>query len=195
MYVKYFKRIVDLIVSILVLPIFFIIFIIIAILIKCEDGGPIIYKSKRIGKNFKIFEMYKFRSMKVDAPNILNDDGSTYNSKTDLRVTKIGRFIRETSIDETPQIINVLIGNMSLIGPRAGDAESISTYLYDEKDKNLVKPGITGYSQAYYRNNLGVREKRLIDVRYAHTVTFVLDVKIFFKTILTVLKQEGIYRN
>lgn len=195
MYAKYFKRIFDLVISILALPIFIFIFIVLAIFIKLEDGGSVIYISKRIGKNFKIFNMYKFRSMKVDAPNILNDDGSTYNSKNDHRVTKVGRFIRETSIDETAQIINVMIGNMSLIGPRPGDVESINTYRDDEKDKTLVKPGITGYSQAYYRNNLGVRKKRLNDVWYAHNVNFVLDVKIFIKTIFVLLKRNGVYTN
>ena len=195
MYAKYLKRIFDLIISIIVLPIFVVIFIVVAILIKLDDGGPVIYKSKRIGKNFKIFYMYKFRSMRVDAPNLLNEDGSTYNSKSDPRVTKIGKFIRETSIDETAQIINVFIGNMSLIGPRAGDVESIDTYSDDEKDKTLVKPGITGYTQAYYRNKLSVHYKRQMDVWYAHNVNFILDVKIFFKTIFTVIRRDGLYTN
>ena len=110
MYKNFIKRILDLIISILILPIFMILYIIIGILIKIEDKGPIFYKGNRIGKDSKIFKMYKFRSMEVDAPNILNEDGSTYNSKEDNRVTKIGKFIRETSIDEIPQIINVLKG-------------------------------------------------------------------------------------
>lgn len=195
MYVKYIKRIIDLIICTIALPIFVVIFIVMAIAIKFDDGGPVIYKSKRIGKDFKIFCMYKFRTMKVNVPNILNADGSTYNSKTDKRVTMVGKFIRETSIDETAQIINVLIGNMSLIGPRAGDIESIGTYLDNEKDKTLVKPGITGYSQAYYRNELGVHAKRRMDAWYAHNVNFVLDVKIFFKTIITVISRDGLYTN
>ena len=194
-YQKNIKRIIDLLVGIIALPFFIIIFIPVAILIKLDDNGPIFYSSKRIGKNFKEFGMLKFRSMRVNAPNILNEDGSTYNSKDDPRVTKIGKFLRETSLDEIPQIINVLKGDMCLIGPRAGDVESKDTYDDDEKDKLLVKPGITGYTQAYYRNNLGVREKRLYDAWYAHNTSLKLDIKIFFKTILTVLKRENIYTN
>lgn len=195
MYEKYIKRILDIILSILAFPFFALLFIIVGITIKFEDGGRIFYKAERIGKNSKIFKMYKFRSMKENAPNILNPDGSTYNSKQDARVTKVGRFIRETSIDETAQIINVLKGDMSIIGPRASGAEVLETYKEDEKDKMNVKPGITGYTQAYYRNGLSVREKRIKDAWYANNVSFVLDCKIFFKTIQTVVKRENIYTN
>lgn len=195
MYKKVIKRMLDLVISILGFPIFTVLYIVIGILIKIEDRGPIFYKGRRIGKNSKIFEMYKFRSMKVDAPNILNKDGSTYNSKNDDRVTKIGKFIRETSLDEIPQIINVLKGEMSLIGPRASLEETLDTYKDDEKEKMLARPGITGYTQAYYRNGLTVREKRMKDAWYAKNISFILDVKIFFKTIYTVLKKENIYTN
>ena len=133
--------------------------------------------------------------MKVKAPNILNEDGSTYNAKDDPRVTKVGRFIRETSLDETPQILNVLKGDMSIIGPRASAWEALPTYLGDELDKMKVRPGITGYTQAYYRNGLSVREKRLMDAHYAGTVSFWLDIKIFFRTIVTIFKRENLYTN
>ena len=139
--------------------------------------------------------MLKFRSMRVNAPDLRNSDGSTFNSETDERVTRIGKLLRETSLDELPQFLNVLIGDMSLIGPRAGDVESKDTYKDDEKDKTLVRPGISGYTQAYYRNNLGVREKRLYDAWYAHNVTLWLDIKIIFKTVETVLKRENVYTN
>lgn len=195
MYENCIKPLLDYGIAIITFPIFVIIFIIISIFIKKEDKGPIFYKAERIGKNGKIYKMYKFRSMKVDAPNILNKDGSTYNSKDDNRVTKIGKFMRETSIDEIPQIINILKGEMSFIGPRASLAEALDSYKEDEKDKMKVKPGITGYTQAYYRNNLSVREKRLKDVWYANNISFLLDLKIFFKTIQTVLKRENIYTN
>lgn len=195
MYKKFIKRILDLIICILILPIFLILYIVIGILIKIEDGGPIFYKGNRIGKDCKVFKMYKFRSMKVNAPNILNKDGSTYNSKNDDRVTKIGKFIRETSMDEIPQIINVIKGEMSLIGPRASLEETLNTYKDDERAKMKVRPGITGYTQAYYRNGLTVREKRLKDAWYAENLTFMLDCKIFFKTIQTVVKRENIYTN
>ena len=142
-----------------------------------------------------MFLMYKFRSMKVGSPNILNSDGSSYNSSTDSRVTKVGKFIRETSLDEVAQVINVLKGEMSIIGPRASGYDALASYKDDEKDKMLVRPGISGYTQAYYRNHLSVREKRLYDAWYAHNVSFALDVRIFFKTIITVLKRDNVYTN
>jgi len=133
--------------------------------------------------------------MKANAPLLLNPDGSTYNSKDDPRVTKVGKFLRETSIDETPQILNVLKGDMSIIGPRASLSEALGTYKEDELDKMKVRPGITGYTQAYFRNTLSNREKRLKDAWYANNVSFILDLKIFFKTITTVFKKEGLYTN
>lgn len=193
MYNKCFKRIFDILISIIGFPIFLMLFIVFGLLIKLEDKGPIFYKAERIGKDSKLYKMYKFRSMKVNAPTLLNDDGSTYNSKNDPRVTKVGKFMRETSIDETPQILNVLKGDMSIIGPRASLGSVIDTFKEDEKDKMKVRPGITGYTQAYYRNGLSNREKRVKDAWYANNVSFWLDVKIFFKTIVTVLKREGIY--
>ncbi len=194
-YQLFLKRIFDIAVCIVILPLILLITIPISIAIKIEDGGPIFYKSRRLGKGFKEFDMLKFRSMRVNAPDLRNDDGSTYNSQNDSRVTGIGRFIRETSLDELPQCFNVLVGHMSLIGPRAGDVESKDTYAEDEKDKLLVRPGISGYTQAYFRNNLGVREKRLYDAWYAHNVSLWLDIKIIFKTIATVLKRENVYTN
>lgn len=190
-----FKRIIDILLCIMIFPLILLITIPIAVAIKIEDRGPIFYKSRRLGKSFKEFNMLKFRSMRVDSPDLRNEDGSTYNSKFDNRVTRVGRFIRETSLDEVPQFFNVFFGNMSLVGPRAGDVESKDTYEEDEKDKLLIRPGITGYTQAYYRNNLGVREKRLYDAWYAHNVSMWLDVKILFKTVATVLKRENVYTN
>lgn len=195
MYKLFLKRVIDIVLCILALPVFLIIFIPVAMIIKLTDGGPVFYCGERIGKDSKIYKMYKFRSMRVNAPNIMNDDGSTFNSKEDPRVTKIGKFIRETSIDEIPQILNVLKGDMSIIGPRASLACALDSYEEDEKDKMLVRPGITGLTQAYYRNGLSVREKRLADAWYANNVSMILDIKIFFKTILTVLKKDGLYTN
>lgn len=189
------KRLIDIVICLIALPFVLIILIPVVIAIKIEDQGPIFYHSGRIGVGFKEFGMLKFRSMKVNAPDLRNEDGSTFNSNVDPRVTKVGHFLRETSIDEIPQIFNILKGDMSIIGPRPGDVESKDTYDDEEKDKLLIRPGITGYTQAYYRNNLGVREKRLYDAWYAHNVSFMLDVKIFFKTITTVLKRENIYTN
>ena len=195
MYKHIFKRLLDIAFSLLVFPLFGLILIPVAIAIKLDDGGPVFYKSARVGRGFQKFNMLKFRSMRVNAPDLRNVDGGTYNSANDSRVTKIGKFLRETSLDETPQILNIIKGDMSIIGPRAGDWESVDTYEDDEKDKTKVVPGLTGYCQAYFRNNASVREKRLKDAWYANNVSFLLDVKIFFKTIETVLKHENLYTN
>lgn len=195
MYIHLFKRMIDLVLSICAFPFWLLIFIPVAIAIKIDDGGPIFYSSSRVGKGFKKFGMYKFRSMKVNAPDLRNADGGTWNSANDPRVTKVGKFLRETSLDETPQLLNIIKGDMSIIGPRAGDWESVDTYKEDEKDKCKVVPGLTGYCQAYFRNSIPVREKRLKDAWYANHVSFILDLKIFFKTIKTVLKHENVYAN
>lgn len=195
MYKGFLKRTFDIIISIICLPFFLLLFLIIGFLIKLEDRGPVFYKAHRIGKDSKLFKMYKFRSMKVNAPKLLNADGSTFNSTNDPRVTRIGKFIRETSIDEIPQIINVLKGEMSIIGPRASLSTALKNYKIDEMAKMKVRPGITGFTQAYYRNNLSNREKRLKDSWYANNVSFTLDMKILFRTFITVFKKEGLYTN
>lgn len=194
-YSKVIKRFFDITVTLVALPFLAIVVAVVGLAIKLDDGGPVFYKAQRIGKDSKVFSMYKFRSMIVNAPNWTNKDGSTYNAPDDDRVTKVGKFIRRTSVDELPQIWNVFIGNMTLIGPRASGAGALGTFLPDEINKMNVKPGITGYTQAYYRNGLSVREKRLKDAWYADNVSFWLDVKIFFKTIATVLKSEQVYTN
>lgn len=194
-YVVVLKRFIDILIGIAAFPFLLILIVFVGIAIKIDDGGPVFYKAQRIGKDSKIFSMYKFRSMKVNAPNYTNADGSTYNAPDDDRVTRVGKFIRKTSIDEIPQFFNVLIGNMSFIGPRASGAGALDNYLDDEKDKMKVLPGITGYTQAYYRNGLSVREKRLKDAWYANNVTMLLDIKILFKSFSTVFKRENIYTN
>lgn len=195
LYTKHIKRSIDFILCVCALPVFVVLYFLIGLLIKIEDNGPVFYKAERIGKESQLLKMYKFRSMKVNAPNLLNEDGSTYNSATDSRVTRVGKFIRVTSIDETPQVLNVLKGEMSIVGPRASAYEALSSYKEDELPKMNVVPGITGYTQAYFRNGLSVREKRLKDVWYADNVSLLLDVRIFFKTIETVLKRENVYTN
>lgn len=194
-YVTVVKRTVDVLIGVVALPFLLVLIAVVGIAIKIDDGGPIFYKAKRIGKNSEIFDMYKFRSMIVNAPNWTNQDGSTYNAPDDERVTRVGKFIRRTSIDECPQFLNLLLGNMSLIGPRASGAGAIGTYQSDEMAKMDVLPGITGYTQAYYRNSISVREKRLYDAWYAHNVSLWLDVKILFKTVVTVLKKDNVYTN
>ena len=196
MYKHFFKRLFDILICLAALPFFILIFIIVAPIIKFTDGGPVFYNAPRLGKKGKVFKMYKFRSMKVNAPNLINKDGSTYNGKNDPRVTKIGRFLRKTSLDETPQIFNVLFGHMSIIGPRA---HMITTYKsYDELDdirkrRIDVRPGITGYSQAYFRNSATSEEKLAQDVYYVEKLSMWFDIKIFFKTIASVLKRDNVY--
>lgn len=191
----FIKRVFDILFSLLVFPLFLILYVIVGIAIKIEDRGPVFYMAERLGKDGTLLKMYKFRSMKLNSPNIVNADGNTYNSKTDARVTKVGRIIRETSIDEIPQILNVLKGEMSLIGPRASEYDTLPGYKEDEIDKLKVLPGITGYTQAYFRNSLTAREKRLQDAWYANHASLWLDTKIFFKTIQTVLLRKNVYTN
>lgn len=194
MYKNYIKRALDIILSIGAFPFFLIIFVIVAPIMKLEDNGTILYKAKRRGKHGCIFEIYKFRSMKMNAPDIRNNDNSTYNSPDDPRITRIGKFLRKTSIDETAQILNVIKGDMSLIGPRPITINK-PVEEYDEKRKKrlMVRPGITGYQQAYYRNSIGQEEKFELDAKYAEYVNFIFDLKIFLKTIQTVFFRKNIY--
>ena len=145
---------------------------------------------KRTGKMFK---MYKFRSMKVNAPVMYSEDGSSYSAADDPRVTKVGRFIRSTSLDETAQFLNILKGDMAFVGPRGRGDDSVGTFENDELDLMKVKPGITGYCQAYFRNSASPRDKRLKDAWYANHVSFPLDFRIVLKTIVTVIKRDNVY--
>lgn len=193
MYRKYIKRLLDLVLGILGFPFFLISLIIFGPIIKATDKGPVFYNAKRIGKDGKLFKMFKFRSMKVNAPDIRNADGSTYNGEDDPRVTRVGKFMRATSIDELPQILNILNGTMSLIGPRPDPPDDMFIYTEEQKGKLVVKPGLTGYNQAYYRNSVGQNEKFENDLYYANNISFWLDVKVFFRTIFTVLSHESVY--
>ena len=195
MYKKLIKRLLDLTIGLLGLPFLIIALVILAPIIYFSDKGPIFYNAERIGKNGKMFIMYKFRSMCVNAPDIRLADGSTYNGKDDPRVTKIGMFIRKTSIDEIPQILNIFKGDMALIGPRPDPPDWLKKYPDDIREFLKVRPGITGYSQAYFRNEANGYQKMKNDLYYAQHCSFVLDVKIFFKTIAVVLKQANTYKN
>ncbi len=195
MYRKFFKRLIDIFVSFFMCILLVPVYIIVAVLIKKEDGGAVIYKAQRLGVDGKIFSMYKFRSMKENAPDIRNEDGTTYSAADDPRLTVIGKKLRETSIDELPQFLNVLKGEMSILGPRPDPPEWYDINKGELRKKYSVKPGISGYAQAYYRNTLPLPEKNMKDVYYAENVSFMLDMKIFFRTILTVVSHKDIYRN
>lgn len=195
MYQHFFKRVIGFILALFALPFVLIVAIPVAILIKIEDGGPIFFRGKRIGKDLEEFRMYKFRSMKVNAPDIRNEDGSTYNAENDPRLTKVGRFIRKTSIDELPQILNVLFGQMAWIGPRPSPLGNINKYPEYYEKKCKVLPGITGYTQAKLRNAATLEERMANDIYYAEHISFPLDIKIVFMTISTVFCRKGIYHN
>lgn len=194
MYNKIFKRCFDFVGALLLSPFVLLLCAVVGPFIYLEDKGSIFYKAKRRGVDGTIFEMYKFRSMKVNAPDIRNADNSTYNSPDDPRITKVGKLIRKTSIDELPQIFNVLKGDMSFIGPRPTTTDK-PLELYDQKrfDRLKVRPGITGYSQAYFRNSIDQETRFEYDAQYAQNVTFCGDVKIFFKSIETVLLRKNVY--
>lgn len=195
MYARCFKRIMDFIIALIALPFALLVFLVVAPAIVIDDGFPVFYNAQRIGRNGKLFKMYKFRSMKKNAPDIRLADGSTYNGSDDPRVTKVGKLLRSTSIDEIPQLLNILKGDMSLIGPRPDPPDWLDRYPEDVREFLKVRPGITGYSQAYFRNGADGEEKMKNDVYYARHCTFCLDVKIFFRTILTVLGHENIYKD
>lgn len=191
-YTLFFKRVIDLVFALIALPFVLLLIVIIGPIIWLDDHGPIFYAGKRIGKDGKPFGMLKFRSMKVNAPDIRLEDGSTYNGDDDPRVTKVGRFLRKTSLDEIPQFLNVLAGQMSMIGIRPDPLDWLEKYNEHERVILTVKPGITGYNQAYFRNSADGELKLKNDVYYAEHISFWLDVKIFFKTIKTVLFRENI---
>ena len=189
------KRVLDFCISLVILPFILLLLVIVGVAIKIEDGGPIFYMAERIGYHGKIFKMFKFRSMKVNAPDLRYKDGSTYNSENDPRVTKVGRILRKTSIDEIPQLLNVLIGDMALIGPRPDSAFYLNEYTDEERVILNVRPGITGYNQAINRNAVGTKEKLKNDIYYVQNISFLFDVKIIFMTVKCVLFSKNVYRD
>lgn len=193
MYLRFDKRALDIAIGIAALPFLGLLLLIAAPLIHHEDGGPVFYNAPRVGKDGKSFTMYKLRSMRMNAPDLVMEDGSTYNGADDPRMTKIGAFLRRTSLDEFPQFINVLNGTMSVVGPRPDLAREVELYRGDEHEKLSVKPGITGYAAVYGRNSLPWHDRLALDVYYVRNLSFALDAKVFFRTFSTVFKQEGIY--
>ncbi len=194
LFYRFIKRTFDIVCSsILMIPIGLVI-IVSGFFIKGEDKGPVFYMAERTGRFGKTFKMYKLRSMKVNAPDIRLADGSTYNGEDDPRVTKFGKFARRTSIDELPQVINVLKGDMSFIGPRPDTPIGSAAYNEDEKIILTVRPGITGYNQAINRNSVLTEEKLKNDIYYVKHLSLWFDVKIIFMTISTVLGHKNINR-
>ena len=193
---KFVKRLLDILLCLIALPFFGIIFLVLAPIIYFTDKGPVFYNAPRLGMNGKIFNMYKFRSMRVNAPDLRNADGSTYNGEDDPRVTKIGKIMRKTSLDELPQLLNVLKGDMSIVGPRGfltTKFKSLELLSEPERKRLTVRPGITGYSQAYFRNSITMDEKIKYDCYYVDHMSLWMDIKIIFQTAISVLKHENIY--
>ncbi|WP_033827561.1 sugar transferase [Bacillus andreraoultii] len=188
------KRLFDVLGSLITLPILFVIMVPVAILIKLEDGGPVFYNAPRLGKDMKEFKMYKFRSMKVNAPDIRNEDGSTFNSDNDPRVTRIGKILRKTSIDELPQLLNVFIGDMSFVGPRPSPLGNKKLYPKEYFRKFDVRPGITGYNQAVLRNSSTMEQRIANDLFYVENISLQLDIKILYMTIVSVIRSKNINR-
>lgn len=195
MYKCFFKRVVDIIIGLIALPFVLLTIICCAPFIYLCDRGPIFYNATRAGKDYKPFRMFKLRSMYVNSPDLKNSDGSTFNSDNDPRVTPIGRFMRKTSLDELPQFLNILMGDMSFIGPRPklyNTTKNLESMNDDHRKSYMIKPGITGYAQAYYRNSITQEEKYRWDAYYAEHISFVMDMKIIFQTFYSVVARKNI---
>lgn len=193
MYKHFLKRLIDILIGLVALPFVLIVIIIFGPIIYFTDKGPVFYNAERIGKDGKHFKMFKLRSMYMNSKDVRNADGSTFNSDNDPRVTPIGRFLRKTSLDEFPQFLNVLIGDMSFVGPRPKVGKFNPDKLTDDKIKSIsVKPGVTGYAQAYYRNSITNDEKFHYDAYYADHLTFWMDVKVIFMTFWSVVARKNI---
>jgi len=189
------KRLIDICGSLFGLVILSPLFIIIAISIKLTSEGPVIFKQERLGKDGKVFKIYKFRTMVVNAENI--GDGLTIKSESDSRITKVGRILRKTSLDELPQLFNVLVGHMSLVGPRPPVTyhpyDGYNSYPNWAKKRFKMRPGITGLAQVTVRNSVTWDERIKIDNEYIDKFYILLDIKILFMTIVKIFKRENIY--
>ncbi len=196
---KIIKRALDIIISGVGLVILFPFLLVIALAIKIDSKGPVLFKHKRIGKGGKIIYIYKYRTMLPNAEEMIkefNDDQlkefkENYKLKKDPRITRVGKFLRKTSLDELPQLINILKGELSIVGPRPVIQEELDRY-GENADKFLsVMPGLTGYWQANGRSLTTYEQRMKMELYYVENCTLLLDIKIFFKTIFIVFKKEG----
>lgn len=198
-YNRYIKRVIDVILSFIALVILIPVFFIIGFCVKIESKGPVFFVHKRVGKNGKVFNMYKFRTMVQNAeelikeftPEQMKEFKENFKLENDPRITKVGKFLRKTSLDELPQLINILKGDLSIIGPRPVIGEELEKY-GENKEKFLsVTPGLTGYWAANGRSNISYEQRMAMELHYIDNMSWKMDLKIFFKTILSVLKSEG----
>lgn len=195
------KRIIDICLSAAGLIVLLPLFLVVAALIKLEDPkGKVLFRQTRVGKNEQPFSMYKFRSMVADAEKLKENlmaynevSGAMFKMKNDPRITRIGKFIRKTSIDELPQLWNVLTGSMSLVGPRPPLPEEVAQYTDYDKQRLTVTPGCTGYWQVHARNSVGFEEMVQLDLTYIKLRSTMLDLKIIFKTGLMLLGSKDAY--
>ena len=184
MYRYFFKRIIDIFISLIALLVLWPLFIIIAILIKIDDNGPVFYRQVRTGKNGKNFLMFKFRTMKACKR------GDEMKLSHDERVTKLGKVLRKTSLDELPQFFNVIKGDMSFIGPRPWIVDYYERFNEEQKRRVEVRPGIIGLAQARGRNSLSIFDKINYDLEYVDNLSFLMDFRVLFESIRMVLKRE-----
>jgi lipopolysaccharide/colanic/teichoic acid biosynthesis glycosyltransferase len=183
------KRLFDILLSLPVMVVLLPVFVIIIIAIKLSGKGPVIFKQTRAGKNGKPFVFYKFRTMKVDTDPF----GASPKSGTDPRLTRTGVFLREYSLDELPQLFNILKGDMSFVGPRPLYMEQMAEWNSEQKKRLLVKPGLTGLAQISGRGEITREEKLTLDVEYVRNISLLLDFKIMFKTFMQALTRKSIY--
>lgn len=194
----FIKRCIDIVGSIVGLVLLSPVFLITAIWVKIDSKGPVFFIQERVGKDGKLFNMYKFRSMCIDAEDKLSKlksknemSGPMFKIKEDPRITKAGRFIRRTSIDELPQLYNVLMGDMSLVGPRPNLPREVNQFTPYQRQKLIVKPGITCYWQVMGRNSIGFEEWMKMDIRYVKERSTYLDIKLIFKTFWVLFGDEN----
>lgn len=186
-YEKYFKRLLDVICSLLAIIFFWWLYIVIAVLVRIKLGSPVLFAQDRPGKDEKIFKLYKFRTMTDER----DKDGELLPDS--VRLTAFGKFLRSTSLDELPEVFNILKGNMSIIGPRPLLVKYLSYYSEEQHRRHDVRPGLSGYAQVHGRNAVNWDEKFVMDLQYIKHITFWGDVKIIFQTIVKAfIKQEGI---
>lgn len=195
---NFIKRVVDILVSLMGIIFLIPLWIIVTVLIKCESKGPVIFSQKRVGKNMKEFKMYKFRSMVINAEELKEKlaeqnemSGPMFKMKEDPRVTKIGKFIRKTSIDELPQLFNVLKGEMSLVGPRPSLPKEVKEFEPWMLKRFEVKPGLTCYWQVSGRNNIDFEDWMKLDNKYVDDRSTVLDLKLIFKTFFVLFGDDN----
>ncbi|SDI94281.1 sugar transferase [Alteribacillus bidgolensis] len=190
-YRNYFKRLIDFTLSLIAIILLSPLFLIIAVVIKLDSKGPVLFIQERAGLNNSKFRIYKFRTMVNNADRL---GSGLRTSKNDVRITKVGNILRKTSLDEIPQLINILKGDMSIVGPRP-TVEKVTLQLSkDDLKRHIVRPGITGLAQVNGRQSLNWAEKIKYDLKYVDHLTFLVDFKILIKTILVVFKQDSVHK-